>query len=289
MDRLRQEMARIRGAVVRDDEWEWLEWRYGDEITNQLAGDLVDDLADSPLATKETREPVERGDGPGGTSRSAALSALCALEAHDRDDVHAWRTQVLDGTLLPYDETLEAWLRDRAAIEGPRELLAYSTPDATFVRRVAVAPGSVLDDLRVVADDLARDYRWQPAQAVVFVLTGGVPVIPEVRVTVRRSSSPAASCIVLEADPWTDPRRLADIYQRVRTDATNRRRFRLPDKKSLAVVEFVANRNGEPTEAVRKEWNKTQRANPEWKYDDLAKFQRTYRETMAKVLDPKII
>jgi hypothetical protein len=57
-----------------------------------------------------------------------------------------------------------------------RRLALLEYPDENGkVQGVEVWGISVLGDLKELGEKLSRRYRWQPAQAVLFVLTGEIP------------------------------------------------------------------------------------------------------------------
>lgn len=295
----RDELGRIRGHAISDYEWDVVKaMRRNEDILVVALADLLDDLANVPPVAGATppRRPVdaERKPMEHGRTRAGALSALVALAAAQRPDVQAWRQRALLDRLLPLDDHIADWLRERTGKVGTGEieLLDYATPSSTAVERIAVERGGLLDDLRKLAEKLATDYRWSPYHAAVFVLTADVPLVPSIRTTVLWSSSVAESCIRLEIDPWTDPKRVAETYAKARGEHVPGRRFKPPGQQALDVVEWVARfYAGDPTREALRGWNVewTKRKQPDRKYDELRKFQRVYRETVAKVLDPKIL
>jgi len=295
-DRLRErirKLGELRDERLTDYEVDLLKWKYGDGLADTAIRDLLDDLdgiVPQPGSTPSPR-PVERAESKDGTTRAGALSALMALEASQREDVQGWRQDVLPDGLLRFDDSLAQWIRERAATQpGDVEIIDYATPSATHIQRIAIDRGSQLDELRVIADDLAYTYRWAPYDGVIFVLTARVPIVPSIRTTIVASNrSASASSIRLEIDPYTDPKRVAAAYAELRSDAAHGRRFRLPDQRALDVVEWVARfHNGEPSADALKSWNAEMKKRKQpWKYDDLDRFRRTYREAVEKVLDPK--
>src|SRR5205823_4883001 len=81
---------------------------------------------------------------------------------------------------------------------------------------VATSPGSVTEQLRVLAEILSVEFGWTTAQAATFALTDAVPLLEEIRVKPMARAQPAADRIVLEVDPAVRVERVAAEYQRHR-------------------------------------------------------------------------
>jgi hypothetical protein len=86
--------------------------------------------------------------------------------------------------------------------------LAYGTPNDDWAQYIPVAINGVLSELKRVTERLLKKYRWQEAQATVFVLSGIPPKIPAVFHILGNNH------ITLEIDPTTTPRQIAAVRQK---------------------------------------------------------------------------
>jgi hypothetical protein len=102
---------------------------------------------------------------------------------------------------------------------------------------------SLLGELTRVGEKLSERYRWQPAQAVWFVLTGEIPAVPSLRVTRSFSSSMYHSdtLITVEASPWISPRTVKRAFRKaqIKTLGDGGRRT---GEKHLKLLRFVIER-----------------------------------------------
>jgi len=289
---VRREVERLHGRPVSNELWAFLEIKYdhlGPESAR--AEDLAFDLDEIAIRVGEraSSEPaaqfVRKSDG---TSRVLALSTVLASEAANVDEVRAFRGRALPNGLIKHQDCA-AWIRERheEPSTSDRVLLAYAPPDAQWVYRIAVTRGGVLGELAHLSEVLADMFGWQEQQATMFLLSGVVPLVAPIRVTVRRKGPiAAASRIILEIDPWTEPAAVQATYRRVRKENARGQRYRPLGERALALAAFVAERADLSDEKRRQLWN---RAHAEWKYPDVRTFTRAYREATATLLDPKII
>lgn len=169
---------------------------------------------------------------------------------------------------------------------------------------------SLLGELRKLGEKLSERYRWQPAQAVWFVLTGEIPAIPALTVTRSFPSSMYHSdtLITVEASPWVSSKTVERAFRKAQIKTLGSSGGRPPSEKNLKLLRFVIERiehlgtfeEGKmPPEApdhmvglelvaqypwYRKmpngkelvgEWNETY---PQWSYgDDTRRFWRDYK------------
>lgn len=280
-------------AVVRVAE------QYGGDVEDALVADLVAyvDTVRAALGEPERRPKkpaVKTVDRLGAMTRAEVVSLLVADEASRDEQVVRFRRSVLDDDVMLWVKVVD-WIEVGANLDaGENEgrnrsgLLAYAGPESGFVRRVAVFRGTDLDRLRKVSEHLASTYGWQDAQATVFVLTGAAPFVPSVRGSVRRSSALTANRIVLDIDPWTDPRDVADAYKAVRSAHATKKRFQPLDARTYALVAFLLDYDREASDAARKKWNATYGKREGWSYARLEAFQQAARKAFANVTDPRI-
>lgn len=92
--------------------------------------------------------------------------------------------------------------------------LAYAVPGCDVAKSAPTESGA-LEELRSLAVLLAKDYRWDEAQAAVYVLTGITPLVS--RITARASRNlrfSGLSRLVLTVDPSCTPDQVATATRR---------------------------------------------------------------------------
>ena len=146
--------------------------------------------------------------------------------------------------------------------------------------------GGVLDRLRILSERLASEYAWQEAQATLFILTGTVPLISPIQVTLKMSKGPLYSrqLIILDVDVRVSPQEVAKHYRLARREIKARRRGKLSEKH-LRLATFDAERpEGESWRKKLAEWNRTER--PEWRYgNDPRRFAHECLHARRRILD----
>lgn len=220
---------------------------------------------------------VGRGGPPPGESRAWALSTLVAAVAEREEPVIKFRDEVLKGSTIArsdvaywienhwekklpmtrdltvtvedsdveYDDA--GWIRLKTGasryrlVQATARVLEYAGAEGGGVLRVGVRAYGELDRLRRLSEFLARHYRWQPAQATIFVLTGVVPLIARIRTTTDMvSADPWADRVVLDIDPAESSDEVASAFTRaVRTNRPVRNRPLKEKHARLAVHAFV--------------------------------------------------
>jgi hypothetical protein len=168
---------------------------------------------------------------------------------------------------------------------------------------------SLLGDLREVGEKLRKRYRWQPAQAVWFVLTGEIPAVPAL--TVIRSFPISMyhydTLITVEASPWVSSKTVERAFRKAQIKTLGSGGGRRTGEKNLKLLRFVIERiehlgmfeegkrpPGAPEgmaelelvaqypryrkmqngKELVSEWNET---NPQWSYgNDTRRFWRDY-------------
>jgi hypothetical protein len=192
--------------------------------------------------------------GAAARARIDALSAIFAAQAEGSFGVCRFRSTILALTLtlmhaagpLPAGQAIlsetevPGWVRwcygaDAADGDGDgdshiRKLVASSSPrsprpvaDLWYIadrqeRRLTVDARGPLGHLARLAEDLVEQYRWQPSEAAMLVLTGWRP---EVFVylgsaEIRNGEANATSRVVMTIDPALTEEEVAGIYGRLR-------------------------------------------------------------------------
>src|SRR5262245_49654911 len=221
------------------------------------------------------------------SGRHQALAVLWAKEAGAQADVVAFRREVLRGRLLKWED-LEAWLDKQAKADGPgkpeppgsqTQVLPYSLPSEAWERCLPTTAGGVLDRLRQISEWLSRRYRWQEAQATIFVLTGRVPLVPPAEAKIDREA------IVLTVDPSLTPRQVADFYRWFKKGILGRSRIKALSLKHLQLAAFAADRPEEETWPEKMEaWNRSVRK--EWRYKIVSYFRRDALQAQSRLMEP---
>ncbi|MBT9260207.1 MAG: hypothetical protein KM310_10750 [Clostridiales bacterium] len=160
-------------------------------------------------------------------------------------------------------------------------LLPYPKDGAT--EWAFIAYGGVLWRLKKIAQRLAKEYGWHEAEAVSFVLSGTVPILPRGRVKLSwRMSGPR---ITLEVDPRLSRTEVARIYSRWRG-----RVFQGADKPierkaaRLAVFAEEYRDSGLSWRELMAIWNQKY---PDWQYHTPAHFARNCQLAWQRVTGEK--
>ena len=154
-------------------------------------------------------------------------------------------------------------------------------------RKVSVWERSPLERLRGLSERLSQRYRWEPAQATMFVLTGEIPAVRVLKVTtslkfsekgLEAESSPPEftdAKIIIEAIPWVSSETVRKHYRKAQIKVIGTSGGKAPGLKHLRLFRFVTERvdpritrghtrmpNGK---TLVSEWNE---AHPDWAYKD---------------------
>jgi hypothetical protein len=96
------------------------------------------------------------------------------------------------------------------------EALRYHNGHITY--DLHVWPHSPLDELRRLADELARSYPWQPAQAAAFVLEGVIPLATPFMLRLPQpvhEGRPRRAKLTMEVDLWMPAGEVLRAYREV--------------------------------------------------------------------------
>ena len=281
--------------------------------------ELVETARKILTAGQPSRPKVETASPAGpapGEARAWALSMLIAAEAERDDAVIRFRNEVLHGVTMARSEvagwiehhpeaklpmthdvtiTVEAgqlesdgpgWARLAQALDRVRitqtsvRVLDYAGAEDNWVSRVAVRDGGQLDWLRRLAEALAKQYCWQPAQATLFVLTGAVPLISRIRMTTgSRSQGPWADRVVLDVDPAESPAKVATAFAaQVRAGRPHSRPVK--EKHARLAVHALVEHATLPWKDRTRLWNAE---HSEWQCSD-ANYRRDALDTRNRLL-----
>ena len=170
------------------------------------------------------------------------------------------------------------------------EILDYQTPDKARVRQVPVAHGGVLARLHHLSITLAQRYRWQPAQATAFVLTGLPPTLSAIDATwdpaffqTQAGDVTALSRIVLTIDPTLSPKEYAQLFSGYPSTYPGVKMARFNREPARACPICLAPRPGGAVATAYGAWNTEFQ---QWSYANLGNFKRDYLNAIQKLLAP---
>lgn len=292
-DAVREALASQIGREVREDIWTWLvKKRWVSEV---IQGETpLRELRDEYLELTNTFSGTPRKTGPQKLEhevlvppdqRRKTLSKLLAIEAARSPVVVSFREEVLSGRLIALDD-LPAWIEDQNRSLGSpatwehRDVLSYPVRGQDADHKAYVRPDSVLHRLKRLCSTLNQDYDWQEAQAVAFVLSGLVPLLPKARVTTKIKSNGLTS-ITLQVDPRLSSQEVASIYAKARNEV-----FKGHDKpmtdKHLELAVFLAEKSEDRATwpSLLKVWNQ---GHPDWFYSDWRHFARDARSAWERI------
>lgn len=104
-------------------------------------------------------------------------------------------------------------------VGGCDNYLAFGVPEDRYQRLVPVSGAGKTGALKRVAAKLGRDFGWQEGLAVVFVLTGAVPIPWIATLSVEGPIGGSSRVIRIDVDARCAPQRLAAEFARVREKA----------------------------------------------------------------------
>jgi hypothetical protein len=310
-DRLRDQVSEELGEPVTDRMWEHarsIGW-VGQALSNPFsvsASDVAAHIRQVYFATGKplpppnapsmiTEEPKARRAARSQPSarerRLLAIAELLAEDARQDEGVKDFRNSALGGRLLPWT-AVEPWVKSQATEDGeptpgPRGgFLEYGVPDDNWRRLQPVAERGVLGSLRALAARLAKHYRWQEAQAVLFVLTDMIPRVSPLHVEMNWTCPfEAMSRITLTVDPALSPREVVDAYRKVRARFLGPR-YRALSEKHVALALFAARKpDGTTWREAMLSWNT---ANKKWAYSRETNFARDCTQALRRLLHPTL-
>jgi hypothetical protein len=194
-----------------------------------------------------------------------------------------------------FDEAPQLAPRRPRFKDGTHGQALYYVNERGRPRKVSVWDRSLLERLRGLSEELVQEYRWEPAQSTMFVLTGEIPPIPPLKVTNHLKSTREIvdattsvprhidATITITASPWVRTRTVRSNYRKAQIKVLGSSGGKPPSERNLTLFRFVIERIqslSEPAaEAIAsrapgrarmpegkelvREWNKTY---PQWEY-----------------------
>lgn len=269
---------------------------------------------------------LKRRDGAAWKAYLAKQGPNPGYELLDEDEVKEWVKEQYDAMSASHrgEDRIEALIREMKPGDADPTVVLQFTAGAS-VTPLTVVKKSVLGELAEIAGKLSNTYRWHPADAATFVLTGRAPevVIISTGIELRMGlGGSSATRITLVIDPTLPVSQVADIYSQLRAQLhgrtarralslkqlrlathvgphlnfsiTNpgqvRRRGRPPKPSARNLVSNVLPVGGHTWEGLRRSWNEFHGNHVEdgrsWLYPSSANFIRDARHAVEHVLDP---
>jgi hypothetical protein len=234
------------------------------------------------------------------------LSCDALLEAGEDLSAYEWE---LDAVTRP-DGSLAIQATTKTGNTVVREYTSIPGADDLRVLRVRLSDGvtskgdcrlgSLLDELRLIGEELNRLFTWDPADGVRFVLTGDppkeVPLIAWIERTIGDQRVRAR--ITLDVDPAISAETVTKAYRQVQGILLRRAGMesrggkksenRQPSAKATELFRFVEewsvlSTRRPPFARLALEWG---RQHPEMAYAQSGKFIQAYRSAANKLMTP---
>ncbi|MER3401404.1 MAG: hypothetical protein C4313_09855 [Thermoflexus sp.] len=218
---------------------------------------------------------TKQADGPGSRWYTIALRADHTLKHNGPFPRLRDLLQTLSA--LPDSEL------DRFISEVSTEFLNYAVPDDNWQRTIPIQHDGVLYHLKQVARLLERTYGWQESQAVVFTLTGVIPLIPKARIRTPLVYFRPHDRIKLELDPRLSADEVRDLYAKARNKVF-KGRDRPMSKKHLELALFLVQNPNHTWREMAALWNEK---HPEWAYTVWQNFSRDARAAYRRLTGRK--
>jgi hypothetical protein len=293
-----EEYAALRAA--RDGGTRW----FRDEVLRNrlLTAEQARDLVRSPAARFLEANTFEfaGGDVPLVGHRATLEGYERGERGRDREVQHRATVSVDPPGITEtvenmFDEALQLAPNRPRFRDGTDGHALYYVNERGRPRKVSVWDRSLLEQLRGLSEGLAQEYRWEPAQSTMFVLTSEIPAVPPLKVTNNLKFTDEIvdatttvpmhrdATITITASPWVPARAVTSNYRKAQIKVLGSSGGKPPSERSLKLFRFVIERIqslSEPAaEAIAsrapgharmpegkelvREWNKTY---PQWEY-----------------------
>ncbi len=179
-----------------------------------------------------------------------------------------------------------------------QKILDYALSGSKWIHRKPIAHGGILARLERLSTTLAARYRWQPALATVFILTGLPPFVSTLTADFELTTFETAagqvsalSRITLTIDPVLSPHEVLRQYQAIRQHILGPK-YRELHQRQLRLAVFCLDRPAEESaEDRRVAWNQAvtdTSSDPQWAYppERLGHFTRDAKKALDKLLTP---
>jgi hypothetical protein len=197
--------------------------------------------------------------------RGQVFEEVAAALAADHPDVRRYRNTYVPNCLLSRDEA------------------------GTYLEE----NGSAVEDLGRVAEKLTKAYRWREGDAKWFVLTGDIPLVLPLTVTVSETVSiqdfhPNTARIIITSEPWVPVDEIKSVYQVVQRQILGGD-CRPKDDRTLDAVRFVARQmrayGNEPWTKLTERWNRVQ-GDPKRRYKSRGGLLQAFERFVHPIYNP---
>jgi hypothetical protein len=153
-----------------------------------------------------------------------------------------------------FDEAPQHAPEKRRFKDGTYGQALYYVNEGGRARKVSVWDWSLLGRLRALSERLAQEYRWEPAQSTMFILTNEIPAVPPLKVGISWNATkvlyPATTSglrhldatILITASPWVPMATVTRAYREAQTKILGSRGGKPPSAKNLQLFRFVIER-----------------------------------------------
>ncbi len=270
--------------------------------------------AEFPVTKKEGSSVITRED--------IIFSKILAYEMGKVPAVKKFRREALKGMLVK-SENLKSWVQTMQEKDGPpsrylkvkdrdvsivtegdrvllkgyfspeEEILGLEVIDLTFpgdgwVNVIPVNALGILGQLKKVADKIINFHcpLWKEYQAVGFILTGKVPLIPKVRYSYKITPGMPLQ-ITMEFNARITPKALSEEYTKIRQKLLKKKRVKPLQEKSLTLAEFFLeyDKSKFTWEGLMQVWNSHY---PKWAYNEYSNFQKDCRRAINWFLGSRV-
>ncbi len=222
------------------------------------------------------------GDVADGNAVDGEYLLRCAARFQSAQPVLVLERQIKVAVKLP------AASMGQVPPEGIPTLPSHTFPDGNgTVQRVAVWPGSVLDVLHTAGAALAEQYHWSETEAIWFVLTGDAPIPPALHYEVELLTRPYGrhAAIRFAVAPWVSADTVLRAYRRLQREVLGGDN-RPISTRNLALFRFVVAQQQSACGKItwREMLDRWNHAHPQWRDDDVRRFNRDYLRTERAVV-----
>jgi hypothetical protein len=230
--------------------------------------------------------------GTESSARVEAVSRLAADLAAGDEEILRFRQRVLGrDTPMSADEA-EAYLDLPGARQPRRTSPSASGPTVLKYQNRHVShdlhvwPGSPLDELRKLAESLAKSYPWEPAQAAAFVLEGLVPLATPFMLRLPQAwhdGRPRRAKLIMEVDLWMPAAAVLRAYRDLQRQVLPGHN-RPVSRRSIDLVNFVIQHRPATWPKLLERWNNE---HPSATYADYRRFRYAFERARQSLLFPR--
>jgi hypothetical protein len=200
-----------------------------------------------------------------------------------------WRIEWTEGSRVI--SARSQWIRQISPQNSTIEWLHYRASGGREIQTV-VYPGSLLDELRGIGQELARCYSWEQIEAMWFVLTGIIPLVCPInwRFEAALREEYDSTYIVLSCAPWVSAKTVQRLYRQAQQEVLGKENRPLSERSlepfRFAVLEHALEGDWPGWRRLRDRWNQKHAEFPEWQFEDVRYFRNTVARVMETLVHP---